>query len=380
MRLLEFELFKLLKNKRIIFITVSCLVFSVLFIAYNHYQHNRYITDMIQELQTNNIIANQKVEYLMKLKSLNETQKEELEYWGPEAVLTSFLKTYYSSPMLFDWKDILEQTNKRNTNLIIGYQKEHIYIYSQSVESRIKDLENEVLLNNYLIEHKIEPLLSPYYPSAFNLIYLLNSKEMMLIMITLFVVSIIDIFSSEIESGSYKITYTSPYSRIQIIQAKILISCVYVSFLYILTLVFIFSISSILTGVGSLEYPILVNALGEFQIIPVNHFIQSSLLYYWFQLIFFIFLCSFLFIAFKDSTSMISVLSGIFLMTYLIVSYRAQSFINFLPFGSFDFVTILQNFGLNKISFFSVLSVSYSGIIYLIDRLLIKRISFTGGK
>ena len=315
----------------------------------------------------------------MKFKSLNETQKEELEYWGPEAVITSFLKTYYSSPILFDWKDILEQSNKRNTNLIIGYQKKHIYVYSQSVESKIKDLENEVLLNNYLLEHNIEPLLSPFYPSAFNLIYLLNSKEMMLIMIILFVVSIIDIFSSEIESGSYKITYTSPYSRIQILQTKILISCIFVSFLYILTHVLIFILSSIVTGVGSPEYPILVNTLGEFEIIPVFQFIQTSLLYYWVQLIFFVFLSSFLFIVFKDSTSIISILSGIFLMTYLIVSYRAQSFINYLPFGSFDFVTILQNFGFSKVTLFCMVSVFYSGIIYLINRILVKRINFTGG-
>ncbi|MHB8096649.1 MAG: ABC transporter permease subunit [Erysipelotrichaceae bacterium] len=379
MRLIEFEFLKLLRNKKTIFIVLSCLLFSALFIVYNHYRHNRYIEDMIQDLKTDNIIANQRVEYLMKFKSLNETQKEELEYWGPEAVITSFLKTYYSSPILFDWKDILEQSNKRNTNLIIGYQNKHIYVYSQSVESKIKDLENEVLLNNYLLEHNIEPLLSPFYPSAFNLIYLLNSKEMMLIIIILFVVSIIDIFSSEIESGSYKITYTSPYSRIQILQTKILISCIFVSFLYILTHILIFILSSIVTGVGSPEYPILVNTLGEFEIIPVFQFIQTSLLYYWVQLIFFVFLSSFLFIVFKDSTSIISILSGIFLMTYLIVSYRAQSFINYLPFGSFDFVTILQNFGFNKISFFSVLSVSYSGIIYLINRILIKRISFTGG-
>lgn len=379
MRLIEFEFLKLLRNKKTIFIVLSCLLFSALFIVYNHYRHNRYIEDMIQDLKTDNIIANQRVEYLMKFKSLNETQKEELEYWGPEAVITSFLKTYYSSPILFDWKDILEQSNKRNTNLIIGYQNKHIYVYSQSVESKIKDLENEVLLNNYLLEHNIEPLLSPFYPSAFNLIYLLNSKEMMLIIIILFVVSIIDIFSSEIESGSYKITYTSPYSRIQILQTKILISCIFVSFLYILTHILIFILSSIVTGVGSPEYPILVNTLGEFEIIPVIQFIQTSLLYYLAQLIFFVFLSSFLFIVFKDSTSIISILSGIFLMTYLIVSYRAQSFINYLPFGSFDFVTILQNFGFNKISFFSVLSVSYSGIIYLINRILIKRISFTGG-
>lgn len=379
MRLIEFEFLKLLKNKKTIFIVLSCLLFSALFIVYNHYRHNRYIEDMIQDLKTDNIIANQRVKYLMKFKSLNETQKEELEYWGPEAVITSFLKTYYSSPILFDWKDILEQSNKRNTNLIIGYQNKHIYVYSQSVESKIKDLENEVLLNNYLLEHNIEPLLSPFYPSAFNLIYLLNSKEMMLIMIILFVVSIIDIFSSEIESGSYKITYTSPYSRIQILQTKILISCIFVSFLYILTHVFIFILSSIVTGVGSPEYPILVNTLGEFEIIPVFQFIQTSLLYYLAQLIFFVFLSSFLFIVFKDSTSIISIFSGIFLMTYLIVSYRAQSFINYLPFGSFDFATILQNFGFNKVILFFMLSVSYSGIIYLINRILIKRISFTGG-
>ncbi len=379
MRLIEFEFLKLIKNKKTIFIVLSCLLFSALFIVYNHYRHNRYIEDMIQDLKTDNIIANQRVEYLMKFKSLNETQKEELEYWGPEAVITSFLKTYYSSPMLFDWKDILEQSNKRNTNLIIGYQKKHIYVYSQSVESKIKDLENEVLLNNYLLEHKIEPLLSPFYPSAFNLIYLLNSKEMMLIMIILFIVSIIDIFSSEIETGSYKITYTSPYSRIQIIQTKILVCSIFVSFLYILVHAFTFILSTLITGVGNLEYPILVNTLGEIKVIPIIQFIQTSLLYYWVQLIFFVFLSSFLFIVFKDSMSIVSIFSWIFLMTYLVASYRAQSFINYLPLGSFDFVTILQNFGLNKISFFSVLSVSYSGITYLINRILIKRISFTGG-
>jgi hypothetical protein len=119
-------------------------MFSILFVGYNHYQHNRYIEDMIQNLINDNGLANQRVEYLNKLKFKTYAQIEELEFWGPEAVTTSYLKTYYSAPSLFDWKDILRQTNKRNENLIIGYQKGYIYIYSQSTETRIKDLENEL--------------------------------------------------------------------------------------------------------------------------------------------------------------------------------------------------------------------------------------------
>lgn len=380
MRLIEFELLKLLKNKKTILIVISCFLFSILFVGYNHYQHNRYIEDMIQNLINDNGLANQRVEYLNKLKYKTDDQIEELEFWGPEAVTTSYLKTYYSSPSLFDWKDILRQTNKRNENLIIGYQKGYIYIYSQSTESRIKDLENEINLNTILLEKNTEPLLSPYYPSAFNLIYLLHSKEVMLILMILFVVSIIDIFSSEIESGAYKITYTMPFSRVQIIQSKILVSSIFVSFLYIIVPAFMFLISSIITGFGSSVYPVLVNTLGLFQIIPVIQFILLSLIYYWFQLIFFVFLCSLVFIILKESTSMLSILSGIFLMTFLINVNRTQSNINYLPLGSFDLITILQNFGFNRIPLFCLLSVVYTGIIYAIDRTLIKRISFTGGK
>lgn len=380
MRLIEFELLKLLKNKKMIFIVLSCFLFSILFVGYNHYQHNRYVEDMILSLQSDNTIANQKVEYLNKLKVLDEPHKELLEYWGKEAVSTSYLKIYYSSPKLFEWEDILKQTNSRNSNLIIGYQKEYISIYTQSTESKIKDLENGTILNNYLLEHNIEPLLSPNYPSASNLIYLLNSKEAMLIMMILFVVSIVDIFSGEIESGAYKLTYTSPYSRIQIIQAKILVSLIFVSILYILIPVFVLIISSIITGYGSLEYPILINILGEFQVIPVVKFIQLSLIYYWFLLIFFVFLCSLIFIFFKESTSIISVFSGLFLIVFLVSSTRSQSIINYLPLGSFDLITILQFYGFNLLPIFFTLSISYSGIVYVLDRILIKQISFTGGK
>jgi ABC-type transport system involved in multi-copper enzyme maturation permease subunit len=202
----------------------------------------------------------------------------------------------------------------------------------------------------------------------------------MLILMTLFVVSIIDIFSSEIESGAYKITYTIPYSRIQIMQTKILVSSIFVSFLYFIVPAFTFLLSSIITGFGSSVYPILVNTLGVFQIIPVIQFTLLSLFYYWFQLIFFVFLSSLMFVILKESTSMLSTLSGIFLMTFLINVNRTQSIINYLPLGSFDLITILQNFGFNRIPLFCILSVVYTGIIYVIDRTLIKRISFTGGK
>lgn len=380
MRLIEFELLKLLKNKKMIFIVLSCFLFSILFVAYNHYQHNRYIEDMIQSLQSDNAIANQKVEYLNKLKVLDESHKELLEYWGKEAVTTSYLKIYYSSPKLFEWEDILKQTNNRNLNLIVGYQKEYISIYTQSTESRIKDLENEIILNNYLLEQHIETLLSPYYPSASNSIYLLNTKEVMLIMMILFVVSIVDIFSGEIESGAYKLTYTSPYSRIQIIQAKILVSSIFVSLLYIIVPVFVFIISRFITGYGCLQYPILVNTLGYFQVIPVVKFIQLSFIYYWLFLIFFVFLCSLVFIAFKESTSIISVFSGLFLIVFLLSSSRSQSIINYLPLGSFDLITILQFYGFNMLPLFFTLTIVYSGIVYVLDRILIKQISFTGGK
>ena len=380
MRLIEFELLKLLKNKKMIFIVLSCFLFSILFVGYNHYQHNRYIEDMIQSLQSDNAIANQKVEYLNKLKVLDEPHKELLEYWGKEVVTTSYLKIYYSSPKLFEWEDILKQTNNRNLNLIVGYQKEYISISTQSTESRIKDLENEIVLNNYLLEHHIEPLLSPYYPSASNLIYLLNTKEVMLIMMILFVVSIVDIFSGEIESGAYKLTYTSPYSRIQIIQAKILVSSIFVSLLYIIVPVFVFIISRFITGYGCLQYPILINTLGYFQVIPVVKFIQLSFIYYWLFLIFFVFLCSLVFIAFKESTSIISVFSGLFLIVFLVSSSRSQSIINYLPLGSFDLITILQFYGFNMLPLFFTLTIAYSGIVYVLDRILIKQISFTGGK
>jgi ABC-type transport system involved in multi-copper enzyme maturation permease subunit len=380
MRLIEFELLRLLKNKKTLLIVISCVLFSIIFVGYNHYQHNRYIEDTIQKLENDSSLAKQRVEFLFKLKSLNDRQKEELEFWGPEVVTTSFLKTYYSSPALFDWKDILKKTNDRNLNLIVGYQKEYIFIYSQSIESKIKDLENENDLNHYLLEHNIDPLLTPYYPSSFNLLYLLNSKEFMLMMMVLFIVSVIDIFSSEFESGAYKITYTSPYTRIQIIQTKILISSIFVSFLYIIIPVFVFLLSSMMTGIGNPEYPVLVNSLGEYQFITVMQFILMSFSYYWLQLIFLVFLCSLVFVIIKESASMVSILSGVFLMIYLISSSRSLSFMNYLPLGSFDLITILQNFGFTRIPLFSILNIVFIGIIVVIDRILIKRISFTGGK
>lgn len=380
MNLFCFELLKIIKNKRNIFIVISCILFVFIFFGYSINRHQDYIDNMVLSLQSDNKYAISMLNSFENIENSEELYVNEIDFWSKEAITTSYLKNYYNTSTNFSWKDVLITKNERFSNLINGYNNALISISNQTVESKIIELKNEIYTNNYLLENSIEPLLSPFYPSAFNLVYMFNTKEVMLILSILFVLYIVEIFSGEIESGAYKITYTAPYSRFKILNVKILVSCLSLSILFICIFILLFILSSIVYGAGNITYPIVIKTMDSFSITSIFSVNILGFLYYWIISIFVIHIVSYIFLMFKDTSSIISVMSCLFLIVYIFTfSISTNSMSIYMPLGAFDYLSVIKIIGSEQYMFFIILYIIYMIIIHFMNSFIIRKIDFNGG-
>lgn len=76
-------------------------------------------------------------------------------------------------------------------------------------------MEKQLLLNNYILDNEIQPILNPYDMTGANALKLFLSGNNLIIFMFLIALLAIDIYLSEVEEGSYKLSFTQPFKRRQ---------------------------------------------------------------------------------------------------------------------------------------------------------------------
>ena len=378
--LLQYELkkqFNNRKNRYIILIAIVLLGFSYFNVLS---KHQSYMDDRIQILNQDNYYASLMVEYLEAYPE--NINVEQVAFWEKEAYYTNQLRLNYRFTDTNDWQTTVSNSIGRDKNLIFGYEHQYITHSAYSSVAYIKTLQQQIEVNQHLLDHNIEPLSSPYYPSGLNMLNQLLSKEFILILFTIVVILFLDIFSAEMDNGFFKTLYTGKNKRTTILFVKLLVSCVVTIIFSLLAIATILVFTSIRHGLGNSLYPIAIfdnNSATEIAIIPMQTYVTLGLLQVGTHLIAVVCFMAMIYFVAMDTTVTLSVLISLFIFLYIIgFNTGGLERVSFYPLATYDYSLIMKSGGIDKMFFSCWLTLSYAFFAGGISLFLIKNMDMQG--
>ena len=310
------------------------LVFLGGFTVFTIYREQQYIEQRYEELKIDRQIAESqlKLHYFRSKEKNSQEILDEVAFWTKEESLTSSLASHYR----FHEDDMINKIMRweidRSENLVIGFQKGYIESYPFSVEERITQMQHMIDTNKYFLDQDKTPMRTPYSLSGLNFLYLLLQDLFPLVFLFIVFLYAIDIYTTDLENGSYKVVYSLPYHRGKIFTAKLLIILLGSTLGIILAISIYFVGVSMVWGFGDMQYPVIVflkkiqegsnwyvmnTQMNMIKLLGYNVAMFLSLLVFINMLILWISVIT-------DSTSLVvSIIIGVFLLSYSIVSFNA---------------------------------------------------------
>lgn len=255
--LLLYEFKKFIYNKKNIVIFCIMLIFLGGFIVYNDYQDKKYPDVMYRQMSEANDYASKRVQSLSISDSYSndENEKEDLqkqkEYWSKLSDTSSILAGEY----MMDKNqsvDFVQDEIKWNQIVLEGIHAN--YNMTPITRDSEKTIKNKIENDQYIIDHQLEILNSPYSCNTLNLFNLLFSDYVGLFLMFLFILLIFDIAPSEFENKSYKILYSSHHARATVFCSKLIFS-LFVILAFLMLIAIVFTISGFFFGFGDFVYP-----------------------------------------------------------------------------------------------------------------------------
>ena len=334
-KLFEIEWIKFKKNKKNKLLLLLLILYIVILVFYNQKQYKNYFSKMSQAMNEEKIKANSRlkmIELFMKNDEDYSSNPLEQSYLNKEIQKSTLLGYYYKEKDFADWRRFLQIENEKYSNLILG--EENNFIDKKVLYARGQgplELKSKIIRNEYFIDNNIEPYINPYELNGVNFLILLLKNNNPVILIAFLALFAIDIFSGEMEEGSYKLYYTQPLSRACIFWSKIISTLIFIVGLT-LSIVFIgFFIISLIYGVGDFTYPQIIGLskgllaslnsiifLGEFKIISsLEYIIKGYILLFLIATMLILFIIS-LSILFKSISINLGAFASIFLLDYVL--------------------------------------------------------------
>lgn len=304
MKILKFQLLKELKQRKNIAIFFGIVLYCIALIFYMNYLNTKHIEKMYKFNQ--NAILEYSAELNMariELKALEveykanqsdsvykkevEELKKKIDFYQP--LYLNYLNKYngYSklkdvqTPEEEDLEAILLNSKSINEAIVNGFKNgviDQAWLELRGFEK--EELEKQIADYQEIQDKGKVFQASPYTLNMAN--YLRRFFDPMNVFILLAVVLMLSIesYTSELEEGSYKTIYTSPYHRRSLIKSKYIArSLLNISFV-LLPLIMVSMAVGIIYGFGDLIYPVRMNeSLGHFGIfITSNQEIHISVL------------------------------------------------------------------------------------------------------
>lgn len=259
LNLISFELYKFRKSKKnwLLLFAIFLLTFGIG--GYYVVQDNAYDARKEAVYQSYSATATYNIDALQQeLTSGNSDKtllKEELAFWNDKKTKVLTLASYHRGDVEMNMSEFLMYQMDRYKNLQEGFKQG--YVIDTISEAEVKE---EMAYIQYFIDHDIVPYHSPYEMNAWNFLYLFFSNGSMILLCALLFFLTQDIFVKELEDGSYKTLYTSSYTRVSVMGAKI-ISGLIVSIGSVGVSILIGAVSfGLFYGCGSLSYPYLIDS------------------------------------------------------------------------------------------------------------------------
>lgn len=254
---LEWVKFVESRKNRLIFILLFLFLMGI--VIYNQIEYKNYFEIQEKSMIRQRKDANIKLQILSMSKEYNKDYEEnpnEILYLKNEEKNSLTLEYYYKNIKIEDPINVLKAKNKKFENLIFG--QENGFIKTEILKARGQapfNLMRYITQNNYIIDNEIEPIINPYDLNGANFLLILLKGYTPVIFVIFTVLLSMDIFSSEMEEGSYKVYYTQPISRSTIYWAKILSGLLFSLGTLMVLIISFFVVISITNGIGEYYYP-----------------------------------------------------------------------------------------------------------------------------
>lgn len=329
----EWIKFKESRKNRMILLLIVIYLIGLIF--NNQIQYNGYFTNMERSMKDEKNKANGSLGLIQLLEESDETyisDAREILFFSNESRNSLLLEYHYKDFNYEKWEGFLEVENQKFSNLIQG--EENGFISESLLNARgqnLLDMRGKIYLNEYLIDNQVEPYLNPYEMNGVNFMILLLKDYTPLILIVFGLLLSLDIFSKELEEGSYKMYYTQPYTRKYAYWSKILSALIFGIGAIVTLIVLCFLMISMIYGFGEASYPQIIltsqglmsltdnsSILGEFQIVSSIKFIALGYLMFIVICGAFISMASLISLVIKSTTKTLGLLTSIILLDYIL--------------------------------------------------------------
>jgi len=270
---LQFEWLKFWYAKKNLVVLLVFLAALLVMITYNTIQDNNYWASLEEDLnQERALIENEEKNIQGELEAAREVAKvadtpeayavvDELEkranflqrqrmYNYRQAILA---KEYTKDNNL----ERLELWIARDQHLLNGFEEGLVDSTSILAQSATPlEVEERLVVNQALLRDNIEPLNSPYEMTAANFLYHLTSFPWILIVVITLMMLSMDLFSSDIEGGAYKVLYSQPQKRSIVHVVKFVLNIISSILLVTGLIAVVFGVLSLIRGLGDVNYPV----------------------------------------------------------------------------------------------------------------------------
>ena len=341
-KLIKLEWIKFVESRknRMIFILLFLFLLGLIFHNQVQYENHFEIQERSMIEQRNKAKGPLKfITFLIENDKEYKENPDEISFLKNEEKKSLMLEYYYKDFKVEDSTNILKTQTEKFENLIFG--EENGFIKTNILNARGQapiSLMRYISQNTYIIDNEIQPIINPYELNGVNFLLLLLRGYTPLILMIFTVLLSIDIFSSEMEEGSYKLYFTQPFARKTIYWAKILSGAFFSLGVLIALISSFFLVISLTHGIGQYYYPeaiasskILlsftskINNLGQFNILSRAKFIILGYLLIFIVCLSLMIFTIFISIIFKSTTKTLGVLTSLILVGFVMDMFLKET-------------------------------------------------------
>ncbi|SET83213.1 ABC-2 family transporter protein [Oceanobacillus limi] len=316
MKLLSFELKKIIFDKKFLYLTLILIAGVVVLFMKNVLFESYVEKEQVQEVESYITTSKSNERMLENTLETNPENEEELQHLL--AVNTEMLGTLYELRDLLSADDWQSKLELENTFLTATEE------YKESggdYPLTINEIEKRIALNQKLLKENIEPEHDSFSTALPNFLKIVMSLLLNLGAIVMIILFTGDVMSSEYEQRSINLLFTQPLNKIHIVTGK-LVSAI----LILIVLIFVVFASAVLAGgifgkTGTFDYPVLTEINNEIIFITIQDYLIKGLTIIGIVVLFITTLSLLFSLFFKHTLSTIAALSiallGGYVLTYL---------------------------------------------------------------
>lgn len=283
-KIIKNEFYKFLKNRKNLIIIALVFVYLLGINIFNGYKSKGYMMETsmlyVNKRYQAEAILGQDILTLEKEENLTVEEREELikktEFYKVEKNKLLSIEHNYRENNEEKYKHILIAEIERYNNIIRNIEEGVIpkeFLLDKGLT--IEDMKKALILNQYILDNEIQPILNPYTMTGANALKMFLEGNNLLVLMLLIALLSIDIYLAEVEEGSYKLSYSQPFGRKELYLGKMFTVGIISLLLILAGFLLNFIILWLIYGLGNINYPFIASSnlwfssTIEYRIIPL---------------------------------------------------------------------------------------------------------------